>query len=86
MPPAFATPWKQQASSIVPGIGGLAAAAVLIGIGTGLVTPIGFAHLARTAPTERLGQTIGSAGVGRELGDAGGPLLLGGLAACLPHP
>jgi DHA1 family tetracycline resistance protein-like MFS transporter len=71
------------AAVIVPGIAGLAVAAVLIGIGTGLITPVGFAHLARTAPTERLGQTMGSAEVGRELGDAGGPLVLGGLAAAI---
>lgn len=71
------------AAVIVPGVAGLAAAAVLIGVGTGLITPIGFAHLARSAPAERLGQTMGSAEVGRELGDAGGPLLLGGLAAAI---
>jgi len=60
---------------------GFVGAAVLIGIGVGLITPIGFAHLAATTPTERLGQTMGSAEVGRELGDAGGPLLVGALAA-----
>ena len=52
------------------------AAAVLIGVGVGL-PPIGFAYLAATAPEERLGQTMSAAEVGRELGDAGGPLLLG---------
>ena len=57
------------------------AAAVLIGIGVGIITPIGFAYLAATTPTERLGQTMGAAEVGRELGDAGGPLLVGALAA-----
>ena len=31
--------------------------------------------------TKRLGQTRGAAEVGRELGDAGGPLLIGALAA-----
>jgi MFS family permease len=66
---------------VIPGIAGLVAAAILIGIGVGLITPIGFAYLATTTPTERLGQTLGSAEVGRELGDAGGPLLVGGLAA-----
>jgi hypothetical protein len=45
-----------------------------------VITPIGFAHLATTNPNERLGQTLGAAEVGRELGDAGGPLLVGGLA------
>jgi DHA1 family tetracycline resistance protein-like MFS transporter len=68
---------------LIPGIAGLATAAVLIGIGVGLITPIGFAYLAAAAPRERLGQTMGSAEVGRELGDAGGPLLVGALAAAI---
>ena len=50
-------------------------------VGVGVITPIGFAHLATTTPKERLGQTLGSAEIGRELGDAGGPLLVGALAA-----
>jgi hypothetical protein len=45
-----------------------------------MASPLGFAHLAGTTPTERLGQTLGSAEVGRELGDAGGPLLVGAIA------
>lgn len=69
------------AAVLIPGIAGLVGAALLIGIGVGLITPIGFAYLAATAPPERLGQTMGSAEVGRELGDAGGPLLVGALAA-----
>ncbi|MDT5324509.1 MAG: hypothetical protein QOF25_1661 [Mycobacterium sp.] len=71
------------AAVLIPGIAGLVTAAVLIGIGVGLITPIGFAHLAATAPTERLGQTMGSAEVGRELGDAGGPLMVGALGAAI---
>lgn len=71
------------AAVLIPGIPGLAAAALLIGLGVGVVTPIGFAHLASTAPADRLGQTMGSAEVGRELGDAGGPLLVGGLAVAV---
>jgi DHA1 family tetracycline resistance protein-like MFS transporter len=67
-------------AALVPGVGGVLGAAVLIGVGTGLVSPLGFAHLAGTTPTERLGQTLGSAEVGRELGDAGGPLLVGAIA------
>ena len=69
------------AAVVTPGVAGLVLAALLIGCGVGVITPIGFAHLATTAPTERLGQTLGAAEVGRELGDAGGPLLVGGLAA-----
>jgi DHA1 family tetracycline resistance protein-like MFS transporter len=71
------------AAVLIPGIAGLVGAAILIGVGVGLITPIGFAYLAATAPKERLGQTMGSAEVGRELGDAGGPLLVGALAAAV---
>ena len=71
------------AGVVIPGIVGILIAAVLIGAGTGLATPIAFAHLAGTTPKERLGQTMGAAEVGRELGDAGGPLLVGAVAAGL---
>jgi MFS family permease len=60
---------------------GLLVAAVLIGAGTGLITPLAFAVLTAASPPERLGQTMGAAEIGREPGDAGGPLLVGGLAA-----
>ncbi|SEF23791.1 Predicted arabinose efflux permease, MFS family [Amycolatopsis pretoriensis] len=68
-------------ATVLPGIAGLLVAAVAIGAGTGLATPIAFAHLAAATPKERLGQTMGAAEVGRELGDAGGPLFVGALAA-----
>jgi MFS family permease len=71
------------AGAVIPGVTGILVAAVLIGAGTGLVTPIAFAHLAGHTPAERLGQTMGAAEVGRELGDAGGPLLVGAVAAAL---
>jgi len=64
----------------LPGWPGLLVAAVLIGVGTGIVTPLAFAALAASTPAERLGETMGAAEVGRELGDAGGPLLVGGIA------
>ncbi|MGW4593269.1 MFS transporter [Amycolatopsis thermoflava] len=67
-------------AALVPGIGGVLGAAVAIGAGVGLATPLGFAHLAATSPPERLGQTMGAAEVGRELGDAGAPLLVGAVA------
>ena len=54
--------------------------AALIGIGIGVVTPLAFAALAASAPEGALGRTLGSAEVGRELGDAGGPLLVGAVA------
>jgi DHA1 family tetracycline resistance protein-like MFS transporter len=74
------------AAVLIPGIAGLLTAAIGIGIGVGIITPIGFAHLAATTSTERLGQTMGSAEVGRELGDAGGPLLVGALGAAITLP
>jgi len=68
------------ACAMLPGLAGVLLAAVLIGIGTGLITPLGFATLAASTPPERLGQTMGSAELGRELGDAGGPLLVAAIA------
>lgn len=62
-------------------LAGIVVGAVLIGAGTGLATPLGFAQLAATTEPARIGQTMGAAEVGRELGDAGGPLLVGALAA-----
>ncbi|CAM3439007.1 Major facilitator superfamily (MFS) profile domain-containing protein [Tsukamurella hominis] len=65
----------------IPGPAGIVVSAIAIGTGVGLVTPLGFAHLAQSSPKEHLGQTMGSAEIGRELGDAGGPLLVGAIAA-----
>ncbi|MFD9669544.1 MFS transporter [Rhodococcus sp. NPDC059968] len=67
--------------AMLPGLAGVLAAAVGIGIGTGLITPLAFAALATSTPAERMGQTMGAAELGRELGDAGGPLLVAGVAA-----
>ncbi|CAM5531559.1 MFS transporter [Streptomyces aurantiogriseus] len=69
------------ACAMLPGLAGVLLAAALIGAGTGLITPLGFAALAASAPQERLGQTMGAAELGRELGDAGGPLVVAGVAA-----
>ncbi|MFJ8535608.1 MFS transporter [Streptomyces sp. NPDC093591] len=69
------------ASAMLPGLPGVLLAATLIGVGTGLITPLGFAALAASTPAERLGQTMGSAELGRELGDAGGPLLVAAVAS-----
>ncbi|MFG3114207.1 MFS transporter [Streptomyces sp. NPDC048197] len=68
------------ACAVLPGLTGVLLAAVLIGIGTGPITPLGFAALAASTPQARLGQTMGAAELGRELGDAGGPLLVAGAA------
>ncbi|MEV4321555.1 MFS transporter [Microbispora rosea] len=67
----------------VPGVVPLVLAAATAGAGIGLVTPLGFAVLAEATPPERMGQTMGSAEVGREIGDAGGPLLVGAVATAL---
>ncbi|MEU2420732.1 MFS transporter [Streptomyces sp. NPDC007851] len=69
------------ACAMLPGLTGILVAAVLIGAGTGLITPLGFAALAGGTPAERLGQTMGAAELGRELGDAGGPLLVAAVAS-----
>ena len=67
--------------AMLPGLVGVSLAAIAIGIGTGLITPLAFAALAASTPEERMGQTMGAAELGRELGDAGGPLLVAGAAA-----
>ncbi|MER7812645.1 MFS transporter [Streptomyces sp900116325] len=66
--------------AMLPGLLGVLTAAVLVGAGTGLITPLGFTALATSTPEERMGQTMGSAELGRELGDAGGPLLVAAVA------
>lgn len=72
--------------AVAPGPVTIFIAAVAIGAGVGAATPIGFAHLADTTPPERIGRTMGSAELGRELGDAGGPLLVGGIATLAGLP
>ncbi|MEU6088492.1 MFS transporter [Streptomyces sp. NPDC047085] len=67
--------------AMLPGLTGVLTGAALIGAGTGLITPLGFAALAASTPAERLGQTMGAAELGRELGDAGGPLLVAVVAS-----
>ncbi|MGW7380727.1 MFS transporter [Streptomyces sp. NPDC054794] len=69
------------ACAMLPGLTGVLLGAALTGAGTGLITPLGFAALAASTPTERLGQTMGAAELGRELGDAGGPLLVAAVAS-----
>ncbi|MET7573297.1 MFS transporter [Streptomyces sp. NPDC005492] len=69
------------ACAMLPGLTGILLGAALVGVGTGLITPLGFAALASSTPPERLGQTMGAAELGRELGDAGGPLLVAVVAS-----
>src|SRR5262249_13295588 len=50
---------------------------MLIGGAVATATPVGFARLAATTPPGQLGRTMGAAEAGREIGDAGGPVLVG---------
>lgn len=72
--------------AVTPGPVTIFIAAAATGVGVGAATPLGFAHLADTTPPERMGRTMGSAELGRELGDAGGPLLVGGVATLTALP
>jgi DHA1 family tetracycline resistance protein-like MFS transporter len=53
------------------------AATIVIGAGVAFATPLGFTLVAHSSPPDRLSRTTGAAEVGRELGDAGGPVLVG---------
>lgn len=74
------------ALAVAPHAVTLFAAAVAIGVMAGTVTPLAFAHLADVTPEERMGRTMGTAELGRELGDAGGPLLVGAIATTVTLP
>lgn len=66
--------------ALVPSPAVLYLSALLLGLGIGTATTLGFSHLAATIPQERMGRTMGTAELGREVGDAGGPLLVGAVA------
>jgi MFS transporter, DHA1 family, tetracycline resistance protein len=71
-------------AALLPCLPGLPGGELTMGIAVGTATPLGFAALAAHTDPSRLGQTMGAAEVGRELGDDDGPLLvtaLGTLAA-----
>lgn len=73
--------------AVVPlGLVALYAAAVVIGLGIGATTPFAFATLADSTPPERMGRTMGSAELGREVGDSAGALIVGGLATAFALP
>jgi MFS family permease len=72
--------------AVAPGPATVFIAAAVIGAGVGAATPLGFAHLADSTPKDRMGRTMGSAELGRELGDAGGPLLVGAVATAVSLP
>lgn len=65
----------------LPSVVTLYLAALAVGLGVGVATPLGFAVLARDADPATLGRTMGTAEIGRELGDAGAPALAGAVAA-----
>lgn len=67
--------------AVIPGAVTLFVAAAVAGFGVAALTPVGFAQLAGSTPLDRLGRTMGSAELGREVGDAGGPLLVGAVAS-----
>jgi hypothetical protein len=69
---------------VITGLPGLIAGALLIGAGVATATPAGFARLAATTPAGQLGRTMGTAEAGRELGDAGGPVLVGAFGLISP--
>ena len=70
----------------VPGAVTLFVAAVAIGVMLGTGTPLAFAHRAAPTPDDRMGRTMGNAERGREVGDAGGPLLVGAVATAWTLP
>jgi MFS family permease len=72
--------------AVAPNTVSLFAAALAFGVMTGAVTPLAFAHLAESTPEQHMGRTMGNAEIGRELGDAGGPLLVGAVATAWALP
>ena len=74
------------AAAALPGLVGLLCSAVVIGLGCGIITPLAFTMLAESTPQERLGQTMGAAEIGRECGDAAGPLVVAAIAAASTVP
>lgn len=74
------------ALAALPGLPGILSAAVVIGAGGGIITPLAFTMLARATAEQHLGQTMGAAEIGRECGDAAGPLIVGAVAAATALP
>ncbi len=72
--------------AVAPNAVTLFVAAIAFGVMIGVTTPLAFAHLAAATPEERMGRTMGNAELGREAGDAGGPLLVGAIAAAWTLP
>ncbi|MCU1569349.1 MAG: major facilitator superfamily 1 [Naasia sp.] len=74
------------AAALVPSAITVFVAGAALGVGIGTATPLAFTHLSATTPPDRIGRTMGTAELGRETGDAAGPLLVGGVAAAASLP
>ena len=68
------------AGAMLPNPIALYGVALFLGVGIGITTTLGFAQLAASTPVDRMGRTMGTAELGREIGDAGGPLVIGAVA------
>ena len=68
------------AGAMLPNPIALYGVALFLGVGIGITTTLGFTQLAATTPADRMGRTMGTAELGREIGDAGGPLVIGAVA------
>ena len=74
---------RRGALAVIPTPATLYLAGLTIGTGIGVATPLAFAYLAATTPAERMGRTMDNAELGREVGDAGGPLLVGAVTSTI---
>jgi len=68
-------------AALAPTIPWVIAGACVLGLGVAGATPSGYATLAALAAPEHLGRTMGTAEMGREIGDAAAPALVGAAAA-----
>ncbi len=68
-------------AAIAPTVPWVVAGAFVLGLGVACVTPSGYAALAALAAPDRVGRTMGTAEMGREIGDAAAPVLVGAAAA-----
>ncbi|WP_414731617.1 hypothetical protein [Williamsia sp.] len=72
--------WPQYAAGFTTAFGAQGIAANLGAFSDDAVSSLLVLALAASTPKERMGQAMGSAELGRELGDAGGLLLVAGVA------
>lgn len=72
--------------ALLPSAASILVGAVLAGLGIGTATPVGFSALAGVTPRATLGRTMGTAELGREAGEAAGPLIVSGVIPVLALP